>query len=268
VYAWLDHETAIGAKGLPAKASAIRQFGSYLCAMDNKAFVLPEKFATNSKGFMPYIFTDSELTSLFMGIDRLSVDANEPFLYEIAPVLFRLIYTCGLRPNEGRELLCENIDLDSGEILITHTKQRKERIVVMSNNMRAMCLKYGLRRKIFGVGSPYFFPSKDGSTLKGTKVLAALNRAWTLATCTPHSPIPQRIRIYDLRHRFASACLNRWLDEKRDLMVMLPYLCAYMGHRSMNETAYYIHILPENLSKSPSVDWGLLNSMFSGASAQ
>ena len=42
---------------------------------------------------------------------------------EILPVLFRLIYTCALRPNEGRELLAENDNLETGEILITHQTQ-------------------------------------------------------------------------------------------------------------------------------------------------
>ncbi|MDR1247359.1 MAG: hypothetical protein LBK57_10100 [Clostridiales Family XIII bacterium] len=60
----------------------------------------------------------------------------------------------------------------------------------------------------------------------------------------------------------ASACLNNWLDEGKDLMAMLPYLRAYMGHGSLNETAYYIHILPENLMKSSAVDWNKFNAMF------
>jgi integrase len=60
----------------------------------------------------------------------------------------------------------------------------------------------------------------------------------------------------------ASACLNRWLDDGKDLLAMLPYLRAYMGHRSLSETAYYIHILPENLMKSRAVDWEAFNSMF------
>ena len=43
---------------------------------------------------------------------------------------------------------------------------------------------------------------------------------------------------------------------------MLPYLRAYMGHDTMNETAYYIHILPEHLVKSSAIDWELFNNMF------
>ena len=41
------------------------------------------------------------------------------------------------------------------------------------------------------------------------------------------------------RHRFATAVLNRWLDEKKDLGSRLPYLQTYMGHRNLEATAYY-----------------------------
>lgn len=45
-------------------------------------------------------------------------------------------------------------------------------------------------------------------------------------------------------------------------MAMLPYLRAYMGHDRLDETAYYIHILPENLVKSSAIDWDAFNRMF------
>jgi integrase len=128
--------------------------------------------------------------------------------------------------------------------------------------MLGMCRRYNTRRGIFGGGSLYFFPAKDGNAFTGAKILAAFNRAWTAAVSSPQNPVPPSVRVYDLRHRFASACLNRWLDEGRDPFSMLPYLREYMGHYSLNETAYYIHILPENLTKSSAVDWAKFNAMF------
>jgi len=261
VHAWIDSET-ITPRGLTGAASTIRQFGKYLSAVDEEAYILPDKFAPSRSAFAPHLFTDNELSLLFAEIDRLPQKKNEPFLHEIAPVLFRLIYTCGLRPNEGRELLKGNVNLDTGEILITNTKKNKERIVVTSDDMLSLCRQYDARRSIFGNGSPYFFPASDGNAIVNAKVHAALNCAWSAATCTPQNRIPRSIRVYDLRHRFASACLNRWLDESRNLMAMLPYLRAYMGHDNLSETAYYIHILPENLIKSPSIDWRVFNEMF------
>jgi integrase len=187
---------------------------------------------------------------------------DEPFLHEIAPTLFRLIYTCGLRPNEGRELLTSNLNLDNGTVMITHTKMNKERYVVMSDDMLNFARKYDLRRRIFAEGNPYFFPSNNGEAFTGNKILAVLTAVWTIAVSDLQNPVPPRIRVYDLRHRFASACLNRWLDAGYDLMSKLPYLSMFMGHDSYNETAYYIHILPENLIKSPGVNWEIFDKMF------
>lgn len=261
VHAWVDSET-ITPRGLTNAAGAIRQFGKYLSAIDKEAYILPDKFAPSRTVSSPYLFTDDELSMLFAEIDRLPQKKNEPFFHEIAPVLFRLIYTCGLRPNEGRELLTENVNLSTGEILVTNTKKNKERIVIMSDDMLLLCHRYDARRNIFSNGNPYFFPGSDGNAIVNVKINAALNRAWSAATCAPENLIPRSIRVYDLRHRFASACLNRWLDEGRDLMAMLPYLRAYMGHGSLSETAYYIHVLPENLIKSPSIDWRVFSEMF------
>lgn len=74
---------------------------------------------------VPYIFTDDELIRLFAAIDRISPSAAQPYKQEVLPVMFRLIYTCGLRPAEARTLKTENIYLDSGEVLITGTKRNK-----------------------------------------------------------------------------------------------------------------------------------------------
>lgn len=48
---------------------------------------------------------------------------------------------------------------------------------------------------------------------------------------------------------------NGYVYEKADLNAMLPYLSAYMGHSNFSDTAYYIHLMPENLLASAAVDW-------------
>ena len=72
--------------------------------------------------------------------------------------MFRLLYTCDLCPNEGRELLQENIDFKTGEIFKTKTKRQKERIVVMSNDMLGFLKKYDTIRGTYATDSIYIFP--------------------------------------------------------------------------------------------------------------
>jgi len=262
VYGWLDAEAEEDSRALSSRASTVRQFGLYLCAMEEDAYVIPEKYNTNQRASLPYNFTDAELTALFRAVDRLPEDKSEPFLHEIAPAMLRLTYTCGLRPNESRNILCENIDLKTGVIQIINTKRKKDRLVVMSDDMRKLCVRYDAKRAVIAGSSPYFFPAQSGEPFAAAKIQATLKKAWATAVCSKNCPIPPTIRVYDLRHRFVSARLNLWLDEGRNLMAMLPYLREYLGRKSLNETEYYVHILPENLSKSPAVDWDKFNAMF------
>lgn len=49
-------------------------------------------------------------------------------------------------------------------------------------------------------------------------------------------------RLHDFRHTFAVRCMKHWVLEGRDLRACLPVLQAYLGHASINETAYYLHL--------------------------
>lgn len=255
VFGWL---TTCGEKPqneLGADAGAIRRLGEYLNAIGQPAYILPNGFYPVKSDFVPYIFTDAELRVLFDAIDTLTCGKNSTES-TIAPALFRLIYTCGLRPNEGRELLRENVDLDSGEIYVTNTKKKKDRVVVMSPDMLALCKKY-MNRKL--PESKYVFPRTDGKAYTAQQIDRLFKKCW--ANANPGASDLPCVRPYDLRHRFASARLNRWLDEGADLNNKLAYLRAYMGHKELSETAYYIHVLPENLVKSAGVDWFALNAV-------
>jgi len=129
----LINDATISSYNTAQRVASMRQFARCLCAVGENAYILPEKYTPLKSRVADYLFTDTELTALFKSIDQLPSTKKEPFLNEIAPVMYRLIYICGLRPHEGRELLVENINLETGEILITHTKRNKERFVVMSD---------------------------------------------------------------------------------------------------------------------------------------
>ena len=79
-------------------ATSLRLFGKYLLAVGKEAYVLPDKMFVVKKTEQPYMFTNSDLVALFKTIDNLSKPCYGDTI--MIPTLFRLIYTCGLRPNE------------------------------------------------------------------------------------------------------------------------------------------------------------------------
>lgn len=82
-----------------------RGFAAYLISVGKPAYVLPDRFASGRSIFVPYIFTDGELSSLFQEIDSYQYP-QEPLRPILLSVYFRLTYTCGLRPNEGTLSVC------------------------------------------------------------------------------------------------------------------------------------------------------------------
>ena len=257
---WLERHPGESIGYFHSRAGYARGLGKYLASMGIPAFILPEKFTSGRSCFLPYIFTDSELKALFHVIDVQGGKENslQPFLLS---TVFRLIYTCGLRPNEGRMLKRESVNLATGEILITETKGHKERIVVMSDDMTELAASYARLRDAAYPDSPYFFPDRNGNSYSSPWMQNKFKAFFAAANPGVDPDMLPPVRIYDLRHRFASAALGRWLDNGENLFNRLPYLRAYMGHKELSATVYYIHLLPENLVKSAGIDWDSLGSV-------
>lgn len=118
-----------------------------------------------------------------------------------------------------------------------------------------LLLKSTVPKELFSTKGMNIFIHTDSSALKSWQLTELVKSCWAAAHPEVDPKLLPRLRPYDLRHRFASTVLQRWLDEGRNLYAMLPYLRAYMGHEKFSDTAYYIHILPERLMVSPGVQW-------------
>jgi integrase len=255
VFNWLNDLFEKGTENISNFATALRKLAEYMNAVGQPAYVLPDGFYPYKSGFTAYIFSEAEFSALFYAIDTLPKTSknNESV---VAPILFRLIYTCGLRPNEGRELKRSNVNLSSGEIKIVNTKKKKDRLVVMSPDMLKICQDFD---STLHPERDFFFPQANGKVYSASQLDKLIKKCWREAN--PGIENLPDIRTYDLRHRFASVRLSRWLDEGADLNNKLMYLMVYMGHNYIDETRYYVHILPENLVKSAGIDWIALNSI-------
>lgn len=231
----------------------LRHFTRYLNATGRKAFIPTAEYNVKVQRYRPYIFTDRELRLLFDAIDDV-----KPCLRShaelILPVLFRMELCCGMRPNEPLNLLAEDFDLNTGDIFIRKSKRGKDRHIIISEDMRLLCARYD---QLAGKRQ-WFFQHWEGGKLPINWPRYRLTRAWQ-KTGLVGKAAP---RPYDLRHNFATRTLMRWIDEKRDVMALMPYLSTYMGHVTLEETLYYVHLLPERLKNSPGIDWDTLRGIY------
>ncbi len=250
---WIKHTFDSNRSAVNERISFLRLLAKYQRAIGKNAYVIQEQYSAGKSIFFPYLLTDLELSNLFNSIDSLHPKNN--FRQLQISTYFRLTYTCGLRPKEGRELQRKDVDLDTAEIRLINSKWHKSRTIVMSDDMTELMKKYVSARDAKYDIDTYLFPRLQGGPYTATAMLKALKRAFEQSKPDIDKDLLPTIRVYDLRHRFATKVLHNWLDAGVNLNSRLPYLQAYMGHKELSATAYYVHLLPENLIKSAGIDW-------------
>lgn len=238
-----------------SRISYARQFTLFAYPMGYSDFVLITDFLPKAERYVPYIFSDNELIELFDYAIKQSDDDPDSFKKLQISVIYRLIYFCGLRPNEGRELKINDVDIINGTLFIRKNKTHKERLIPIANDVCEMIKEYIIKRSRF-TQSEYLFPSPRGGSYGHKWLRTQFLELWNQSKSPGNTA---RVRVYDLRHRWATAVMHKFLNEGSDLLNVLPYMSAYMGHSSFEETAYYIHLLPENLLTSKSIDWNKMN---------
>jgi len=98
VSGWVNYEISRGYSGLYGEISAVRMFAQY---MGNGSYVLPITAVPKRPVSVPYIMTDDELARLFIAANNIKGNTDST-IKRMFPTLLRLMYTCGLRPNEVR----------------------------------------------------------------------------------------------------------------------------------------------------------------------
>lgn len=259
VKSWIKTSFEDG-KVVHGRLAFIRTFAQYMESIGKTAYLITEKFADGHILLIPYLMDENEIKAFFHQVDKYKSE-TDPFFSIICSVYFRLVYTCGLRPQEGRLIKRSDVDGDNDEIRIINSKQHKSRIVVMSNEMTQLMRTYLTLRDVKYPESEYLFPNPDGGPYTAARMQGRMKRFFALSKPDIPKEMLPSIRVYDLRHLFATTVLNRWIDNKQDISSRLPYLRTYMGHREIDATAYYIHLIPKHLTQTTAIDWESLNQI-------
>jgi len=144
-------------------------------------------------------------------------------------LIISLLYSSGLRVSELVNLKVEDLNLQEGIGWVRKGKGRKDRQIIISNNL-ANELKEYLENKKENI---YVFSKEKALTtrniqkiIKRTKERAGINKK-----VTPHT----------LRHSFATHLLEQGTD--------IRMIQVLLGHSSLNTTQVYAHISSEQIKK-------------------
>jgi integrase len=241
---WLAKRPTESGRTHQARICLLRQFSRFLVRQGHPAYVPEERQGHRSlRTWVPYVFRQEELRKLFAAADRLRPNAKSPLRYLIMPLIFRVLYGCGMRLSEILNLTVEQVDLQGGVLTVRQGKFQKDRLVplhpALIERLRAYVKAIGNRE-----GASPFFPAPDGGPYSRDTVYWVFRRLlWECGI--PHGGRGRGPRIHDIRHSFACHRLARWYREGADLNAKLPILAAYLGHQDLSGTQRYLHLTAE-----------------------
>ncbi len=216
------------------------RFSKFLVEQGYASF-LTDSYPVKRSAHTPYVFTKEELQRFFHVVDSLEPCPGVPFRHLVMPLLFRLLYGCGLRISETLALTIADVDLDRGILHIMHGKNGRERFVPMSPSLTKRCIDYTeevLRDK---PSDAYFFFRMAGKPYSCSGIEKAF-RGFLWDAGIPYLGRERGPSVHDLRHTFVCHRLNQWASEGTDLYAVLPVLSKYLGHTSVLATAWYLRL--------------------------
>jgi len=218
-----------------------RELDCFVPSLDG--FAKPQPYVT------PIILEPEQVGRLLVVASLLPATSASPLRAPALRLAIVLLYTCGLRVGELLRLKLGDLE-EAGIVLrIRESKFRKSRLVPLSPSTAKEVQEYLRRRQAaFGARSSSSSPllcNRHGGHLHHYShpgMQAAIGRL--LDTAGIRDEQGRRPRVHDLRHSFAVQALIRWYREGADVQSNLPKLALYMGHVSIESSAYYLHWVP------------------------
>lgn len=231
----------------------IRQFLKFLALSGEKVFLPAIPIVHDD--YVPYIFSEDELTEIFRSADNVVQKdyKADPYLVIEFPVILRLLYSCGLRIGETVKLRTSEVDFENGTLKLVNTKGDKHRLVPMTSDMTDILSRYCMAMNINKSDSLWLFPSSLSDShisdravkrrfeivLKENNIRHANRKKYERGPC-----------LHCFRHVFAFKSFSQAEREGRHLDDTIPYLSIYLGHESLNETAKYLKFSNEMFPES------------------
>lgn len=240
---WAKRRPQEHLKTMSNRISTIRQLAKYINRMGCSAYIIPSGIPGRIPRYVPHLFTQQELKSFFIQTDQYLYKAVSPARHLVVPVIFRVLYCCGLRSSEVTGLKTSDVDLNTGKIIIRKAKGNKDRTVMLSHDVLELCQIYHKKVSLIFPARIHFFPNNHGKQYRSDFLGYTFHECWNktgISYFSGNTP-----RVHDFRHLFAVNRLNLWVQEGKNVQAYLPYLSIYLGHASLSETDYYLHLVPE-----------------------
>ena len=216
---------------------------------------LPKKY---KRQHIPHSFSDEELGAFFSECDRqvLVAQPGEPALRALTiSVIFRALYSTGMRTTEARLLKMEEVNLEEGMISITSTKGNRQHFVAIDSGLNSILIRYNkIAQRILPRRKYFFYNKKINEPFSAYDLRYQFEKRWNKVNSIHAVP-------YDLRHNYAVRNINHWIAAGFEFHDKFLYLSKSMGHSSLESTKYYYSLVPKMAGIMHDCDNGSFNSL-------
>ena len=237
---WLIQRKTESKASCNARTQVVRTFIVYLQERKLTSIILPAPIIAPPNQYIPHSFSESELVAFFVEGDRLVKEADNSdhaFSVLTSTVLFRTLYSSGMRTTEARLLRVSDVDLTHGIANINNTKANLQHYVVFHDDTRIMLERYNNVANRVYPQRLYFFPSSENGFITNQNLRYRFRKIWNNVSTDRAVP-------YDLRHAYAITNINSWIDSGVDFHDKFLYLSKSMGHTKLESTKYYYSLVP------------------------
>lgn len=142
----------------------VRQLAKYMIGAGKTAYVIPSYVGRKQLKYQAHIFTSEEKEAFFRMADSCQPCINSPTKPYVLPVIFRVMYCCGLRETEALNLAVDDVNLETGQVAIRESKGWKARNVYLSDGMIHQCRFYDQAISKVVPLREAFFPNRYGTS--------------------------------------------------------------------------------------------------------
>ena len=216
---------------------ALSQLYQFMNLIGYKNLYFEQYYFSDSSKFEPTILTSSQVKTFFKALDNYCKKIPKPEC-DIFPVLFRLVYSNGLRISEAQNLKVIQYSLEKQSIYIEESKENVSRELPLSKSMIEIFNQY---ERLININQQTYLFELNSKKITTYKIDKIFDEVLEL--------LDFKFRKHDLRHTMAVTTFNNLFDKGYKEYWILYYLHIFLGHRTFESTEYYLRYTDSRYKK-------------------
>ena len=220
----------------------LREFCKYLKTQGVPCYQIPKKiYPQNHRNYTPYVFSRQEIKTIYQNLEVALKGYHYSYYQKLAyPLIIKILYQTGMRLGEVLSIQRQDYLIEDGCFHLKNTKNNQERLVFLPNTLKQeMNFFFHKFQHQWEKESLIFSISSSTIEQYFYKVLKL-------------SHIPRREnspRVHNLRQTFVVHKIEEYVNDGKDINVILPVLQKHLGHQSLEALSYYFHLTKDILGE-------------------